>query len=202
MAAYLFKHQQLGSCTLGMWLLSLLSVFYPLLSHLGTGFLALTPFVIVHHLTHRNHTVQTLSFREAAARNAVQGFKWEWVLGGSTQVLSMLVCKISQERREATESLPHHFLALCVCSDQFTLSCSPLIHLLIYIYPIFILISMLAFSIPFLSSIVDTSLNKRTVTRFSASPLPSPKILFHFVFSKHYKKRTRRNGVWPAQEPS
>lgn len=91
MAGYLFKHQQLRSCTFRTWLLSLLSVFYPLLSCVGIGLLALTRFSTVHHLTHCNHTVQTLFFREAPARNAVQGFKWERVLGGSTEVLSVLL---------------------------------------------------------------------------------------------------------------
>lgn len=59
-AGYLFNHQQLSSCTFGMWLLLQLSVFSPLLSGVGIGLLGLTPFIIVHYVTGRNHTVQTV----------------------------------------------------------------------------------------------------------------------------------------------
>lgn len=139
-AGYLFNHQQLSSCTFGMWLLLQLSVFCPLLSGVGIGLLGLTPFIIVHYVTGRNHTVQTVSFRGARAHD-VQQFNWEWVLNGSTGVLGSRVCKVSQERRRGTtKSLPHNLLVLFVCSDQVThLSYSLLIHLLISIYPIFVL---------------------------------------------------------------
>jgi len=54
---------------------------------------------------------------------------------GSTEVVGLLVCKVSQKRRRGTtESLPHNFLALFVCSDQINhVSYSLLIHRLISI---------------------------------------------------------------------
>lgn len=57
MADHAFRHQQVRSCTLGMWLLSHLPVFYPLLSGEGMGLPGIPPCITVHHLTHPNHNV-------------------------------------------------------------------------------------------------------------------------------------------------
>lgn len=155
MVGYLFKHQQLRSCTFGMWLLSQISVFCPLLSGVGMGLLGLTPFIVVYHLTHRNHTVQTVSFRGATARVMFRNLIGSGSSMGPQRWLACLSARLAKKGGE--EPLPSPQLPSIICiqwpsNPPVLFPSDPSFNCHLSYFHI-ILISMLSLSISFLSSV-------------------------------------------------
>lgn len=134
MAGHVFMHQQLRSCTLGMWLLSQLPVFCPLLPGVGMG-LEYHPVllsIIWHNLTTMCLCVVQRSHNSSDAQEFNRVL---WLPRGA-----WLVCQQGwpgREERNHWIPSPHTFLVLFTCSDQLTHpSFSFLIHPLISIYTI------------------------------------------------------------------